>query len=124
MRNYHTIFVNGQWVPSTGDATIEIVSPHDETVIATVPNGTPDDIDAAVAAARLAFDTGPWPQMALPERLRYLTRLADLYEARLDEFAEIITAEMGAPITLSRTRQAAGGLYCLRSTIALAAEYN
>jgi betaine-aldehyde dehydrogenase len=124
MRSYHTIFVNGQWVPSTGDATIEIVSPHDETVIATVPNGNPDDIDAAVAAARLAFDTGPWPQMALPERLRYLTRLADLYEARLDEFAEIITAEMGAPITLSRTRQATGGLYCLRSTIALAAEYN
>ncbi|MFE9328485.1 aldehyde dehydrogenase family protein [Nocardia sp. NPDC006982] len=47
-----------------------------------------------------------------------------MYEARLEDFAQIISAEMGAPITLSRTRQATGGLYCLRSTIAFAAEYD
>ncbi|MCU1645778.1 MAG: geoB [Nocardia sp.] len=123
MRSYDTIFIDGQWISSTGDATIEIVSPHNENVIATVPNGTPGDIDAAVAAARRAFDTGPWPRMAPRERLSYLTRLADMYEARLEDFAQIISAEMGAPITLSRTRQAPAGLYCLRSTIAFAEQY-
>ncbi|SEK57119.1 aldehyde dehydrogenase [Rhodococcus maanshanensis] len=123
MHSYNTIFIDGHWVSSTGGDTISIVSPHDEQVIASVPNGTPADIDAAVGAARRAFDTGPWPRMTVSERLDFLTRLADLYEARLEDFAQIISAEMGAPITLSRARQATGGLYCLRSTISVAEEY-
>ncbi|MBA0045212.1 aldehyde dehydrogenase [Mycobacteroides sp. LB1] len=117
------IYINGQWVSSSADGKINVVSPHSEKIIATVANGTTADIDKAVAAARKAFDHGPWPRMDVSARLALLERLAELYEEHLDEFAETITAQMGAPITLSRTRQAPGGLACLRSTIEFARTY-
>jgi len=117
------IYIDGQWISSSGRDEINVVSPHTEEVIATVVNGTTADIDIAVAAARSAFDHGPWPRMEVSERLALLERLAKLYEEHLDEFAETITAQMGAPITLSRARQAPGGLACLRATIEFAREY-
>ncbi|MFE9328484.1 aldehyde dehydrogenase family protein [Nocardia sp. NPDC052278] len=59
MRSYDAIYLDSTWVPSSGSTKLEIVSPHDEQVIATAPSGTVADIDAAVAAARRAFDSGP-----------------------------------------------------------------
>ena len=64
-----TFFIDGDWAaPATGD-TIQVVSPHSEQVVATVPEGSAADIDAAVAAARRAFDHGPWPRMSPEERI-------------------------------------------------------
>ncbi len=101
-----TFFVGGEWVAPATSGTIQVVSPHTEEVIASVPDGAPADIDAAVAAARRAFDEGPWPRMSPDERADALDRLAEAYTARLDDMATIITAEMGSPILFSQLAQA------------------
>ena len=62
------LFIGGAWVESTADRMIEIVSPNSEAVIARVVDGTEADMDRAVAAARTAFDDGPWSTMAPAER--------------------------------------------------------
>src|SRR5262249_44691308 len=80
--------------------------PHTEEVIGRVPEGTPADMDRAVAAARDAFDNGPWPRMAPADRAAAVGKLAELYAARLGDFAEVITEEMGSPITFSQLAQA------------------
>ena len=59
-----TFFIDGEWAAPAGGELLEVVSPHTEEVVATVPEGTMADIDAAVAAARRAFDEGPWPRMS------------------------------------------------------------
>ena len=64
VRSFDKLFVDGQWLDSTGSGRIEVVSPHTEQVIASVPDGTAGDMDRAVAAARRAFDQGAWPRLA------------------------------------------------------------
>src|SRR5258708_27061399 len=91
----------GKWVAPAGSATLAVVSPHTEEVVGRVPDGTPADMDRAVAAARDAFDNGPWPRMAPADRAAAGGRLADLYAGRLGGIAELITEEMGSPITFS-----------------------
>ena len=106
MRDHDRFYIGGQWVAPAGSGTIDVVSPHTEEVIGRVPDGTAADMDRAVAAARDAFDNGPWPQMDPADRAAAVGRLADLYAARLGDFAEIITEEMGSPITFSQLAQA------------------
>ncbi|MFI6314538.1 aldehyde dehydrogenase [Nocardia fusca] len=106
MHEYSKLFVGGEWsAPSTGE-TIEVISPHTEQPIARVVAPAPADIDRAVAAARRAFDEGPWPRIDPAERIRIVRDLARRYEERVDEIARIVTAEMGAPITFSRSAHA------------------
>jgi aldehyde dehydrogenase (NAD+) len=106
MRDHDRFYIGGQWVAPAGSATIDVISPHTEEVIGRVPDGTTADMDRAVAAARDAFDNGPWPQMDPADRAAAVGRLADIYAARLGDFAEIITEEMGSPITFSQLAQA------------------
>ncbi|GIH92387.1 aldehyde dehydrogenase [Planobispora siamensis] len=106
MRQHDTLFIGGDWVAPAGTATIEVISPHTEEVVGRVPDGTPADMDRAVAAARQAFDHGPWPRMTMAERSAVVAGLAELYAARQGEMAEIITEEMGSPITFSQMAQA------------------
>ena len=106
MRDRNTFYIGGEWVAPAGSATIDVISPHTEEVIGRVPEGTAADMDRAVAAARDAFDNGPWPRMSPADRAAAIGRLADLYAARLGDFAEVITAEMGSPITFSQLAQA------------------
>ncbi|MFF5370962.1 aldehyde dehydrogenase [Streptomyces sp. NPDC013187] len=80
-------------------ATFPVVSPRDGRVLAEVADGGAAEVDAAVAAARRAFDTGPWPRLAPAERGRALLRLADLLEERREELALTVTLEMGKPIS-------------------------
>ncbi len=105
MQVHDRFYIGGEWVAPAGPETIDVVSPHTEEVIGRVPDGTPADMDRAVAAARDAFDNGPWPRMAPAERADAVARLADLYAARLGDFADLITAEMGSPITFSQLAQ-------------------
>ncbi|MBU3259890.1 aldehyde dehydrogenase [Roseovarius sp. PS-C2] len=100
-----TIFVGGEWAPTKGTGHIEAISPVTEEVIATVPSGSREDVDAAVAAARRAYDTGPWPRMSVAERVDAVGRLRAAFERRKEDMAQAITAEMGSPITQSRTIQ-------------------
>ena len=106
MRDHDRFYIGGRWVAPAGSETIDVISPHTEEVIGRVPDGTTADMDRAVAAARDAFDNGPWPAMDPADRAAAVGRLADIYAARLGDFAEIITQEMGSPITFSQLAQA------------------
>ena len=118
-----SLFIDGGWVGSSGSDRIEVVSPSDEQVLGSVPAATREDIDRAVAAARRAFDEGPWPHTGLDERIDILRRVRELVESRRDELAELVTSEMGAPITQSRAIQVGTPLVMLDSFIELAAMF-
>ena len=91
------LFIGGEWVASTGRETLEVISPLTEETIAKVPEATTEDIDCAVAAARRAFDEGPWPQMPASERADAIARLSTALQARAQQYADCITQEMGCP---------------------------
>jgi len=105
IRDYDRLFIGGDWVAPEGSETIAVVSPSTEEVVGRVPEGTEADIDKAVAAARLAFDRGPWPRMTPAERGAILTKVAEQITAEMNEMAEIITNEMGSPISFSTLGQ-------------------
>lgn len=87
--------IGDTWREPAGRRMFDIVTPSDETLFASVPCAAAEDIDAAVAAARHAFDEGPWPRMSPVERAAYLTRIADALEANSDIFGNIWAHEVG-----------------------------
>ncbi|MEU6037378.1 aldehyde dehydrogenase [Actinomadura sp. NPDC047616] len=123
MREHDRLFIDGDWAAPAGTGTIEVVSPHTEEVVGRVPEGTEADIDAAVAAARRAFDHGPWPRMTPAERAAILGRLAAIYAERQQEMADLITEEMGSPILFSVFGQAAMAQMVLQYYVNLADGY-
>ncbi|MEW2401239.1 aldehyde dehydrogenase [Streptomyces sp. NPDC046862] len=82
-----------------GGTTFAVVSPRDGQVLGEVADARPAEVDLAVAAARRAFDSGPWPRLAPADRGRILLRVAELLEERREQLALTITLEMGKPIT-------------------------
>jgi acyl-CoA reductase-like NAD-dependent aldehyde dehydrogenase len=102
VRSYDKLLIGGRWKEPSGASVIDVISPTTEQTIAHVPEGQPADIDAAVAAARFAFDRGPWPRMFQRERAAALRRVRDEVEARLPEMSEALTTEIGAPRAASR----------------------
>ncbi|MFF7277267.1 aldehyde dehydrogenase [Streptomyces griseorubiginosus] len=82
-----------------GGAAFTLVSPRDGQVLAEIADAGAAEVDAAVAAARRAFDSGPWPHLAPAERGRTLLRIADLLEQRREELALTVSLEMGKPVT-------------------------
>jgi aldehyde dehydrogenase (NAD+) len=102
IRSFSELFVGGAWVKPSSRRLIEVISPVTEEVIAHVPEAAPADIDAAVEAARRAFDHGPWPHMSPAERAAALLRIRAEVEARFDEMCLAFTAEIGAPLAVSR----------------------
>ena len=68
--HYDAQYIDGGWKQSTSDKQLEVVNPATEDAIGSVPAGTAEDMTSAVAAARRAFDEGPWPRMAGKERSR------------------------------------------------------
>ncbi|MCL9793591.1 aldehyde dehydrogenase [Frankia sp. AgKG'84/4] len=91
------LFIGGSWVAPASDRTINVISPHTEEVYATVPEANEVDIDRAVTAARAAFEEGPWPHSSPKERAAMIRAISAAIQARAQEFAETVTAEMGAP---------------------------
>src|SRR4029453_5718560 len=79
-------------------ATREILNPANNEVIGVVADGSEADAERAIAAARRAFDEGPWPQMRAPERAGHLFKLADAIDARAEEFATLETRNNGKPL--------------------------
>ncbi len=90
------LYIGGEWVAPVDGGTIEVVSPHTEQVSAVVAEAGEADMDKAVAAARHAFDTGPWPVMEPAERAQYLYRMAEHLGGRGPELAAAFVAEIGA----------------------------
>ncbi|MEV3921810.1 aldehyde dehydrogenase [Actinomadura coerulea] len=123
MREHDRLFIGGEWAAPAGTGVIDVVSPHTEEVIGRVPEGTEGDIDAAVAAARRAFDEGPWPRMTPAERAETVGRLSAIYAERQQEMADLVTAEMGSPIMFSVFGQAAIPQMVLQYYVDLAASY-
>ena len=102
------LFIGGEWVRPHSTAFVDVISPFTEERLTSVVTADRADIDRAVAAARNAFDQGPWPRMPLAERREILRRLSDGLKAQEDLIAQLVTEEMGSPITLSRWMQSAG----------------
>jgi betaine-aldehyde dehydrogenase len=105
VKSYDKLFIGGEWVVPEGTGTIDVISPYTEEVIASVPDGTIGDVNRAVAAARAAFDRGPWPRMSLAERGAVLAKVGQRLGEELPDIAELITAEMGSPILFSQLAQ-------------------
>ena len=103
--DYRGLFINGEWVkPASGDVE-EVLNPATEEVIGNCPIGSAAELEMAIAAARKAFDTGPWPGMAMAERIKYVTAFLDYFEQRAESVQALIIAEAGATVTTSQTVQ-------------------
>ncbi|SUA03627.1 NAD-dependent aldehyde dehydrogenase [Mycolicibacterium fortuitum] len=98
--------IEADWSLEGDDAhAVEVISPHTEQPIARVVAAGPAEVDAAVAAARAAIDHGPWPRLDPAERIAAVRRLAEIYAGRRGEMAQLISAEMGAPISFAQRAQ-------------------
>ncbi|MET0525258.1 MAG: aldehyde dehydrogenase family protein, partial [Nocardioides sp.] len=117
------LFIGGEWTAPASAGLLEVISPHSEEVVATVPQGTTADIDAAVAAARRAFDEGPWPRTSPRDRIAVLEAFSALYAARLGEMADLITTEMGSPTTFANLAQAPAPWMQIEAFLGIARDY-
>jgi len=99
-------FTGGRHVPSADGATFDIADPVSNQVYAQAAAGGPADIDRAVAAAREAFESGPWPALAARARAKVLNKIADGIEARGERIAAMETFDTGLPITQAKGQAA------------------
>ncbi|WP_420452960.1 aldehyde dehydrogenase family protein [Ilumatobacter sp.] len=104
MRNHDQIYIDGAWVASAGEGSIDVVNAATEQVMGSIPDGNESDAARAVAAAKAAFES--WSQTPVEERQKYLVRLNEALQARGAEIAETIAGEVGMPITWSNMIQA------------------
>ncbi len=95
------MLIDGSWVPASGGAEREILDPATAAVISTVPEGDREDTRRAIAAARRAFDEGPWPHLPVQERSKVLNKIADFIERDQQELAELETLDTGKTVTES-----------------------
>src|SRR4051795_5909513 len=96
------LLIDGAWRPAQGPDLVERASPAHEVPVTAYPAGTAADAEAAVMAARRAFDAGPWPRLKASERSRVLLRAADLIERRAEELALLDKLECGKPLAQAR----------------------
>src|SRR5437588_5045702 len=89
------LFIDGTWVPSAGTESIDVVNATTEEVMGTIPQGSADDVDKAVKAARKAFDA--WAETSVEDRAKFLQRIHEGLQARSDEIAETVSRENGMP---------------------------
>jgi aldehyde dehydrogenase (NAD+) len=122
-RAYHQFFVDGEWRDPSTDAVFEIRSPHDSSPVGVSSAASPADVDAAVAAARRAFDQGPWPRMTVAERVAALVPFVEQFGSRTTEMAELVTAEMGSPHWFSDSAHGIGPFLLMQQTIEFANAY-
>jgi len=94
----HQLFIGGRFVDAKAGKTFDTYDPSSGRVIAKVAAGEAADIDAAVTAARQAFESGPWSRMTGSERSNLMWKLAELIEAHRDELAELESLNNGKPI--------------------------
>lgn len=117
------LFIGGRWSTPASDAALDVISPHSEEVIGKAALATPLDVDRAVSAARRAFDEGPWPRLTPAERVEALGRLAAVYKENRGPMAELISAEIGAPISFAKRAQVAIPLMMFSAFGDIAASY-
>ncbi|KSW22206.1 MULTISPECIES: aldehyde dehydrogenase family protein [unclassified Pseudomonas] len=96
--NYQQLYIDGQWLAPAKGSSFETFDPSDETLLARVAAATAEDVDAAVRAARRAFDEGPWPRMSGAGRAAVLRRIAEGIRGRQQELAELEVRDNGKPL--------------------------
>lgn len=111
------------WAVTRAGDPITVISPHTEQPIAEVGSATAADVDQAVAAAREAFDHGPWPRLAPQDRIAAVRRFAEAYGARRADMAQVISAEIGAPISFAQRAQVGLPAMMMNAFCALAESY-
>jgi acyl-CoA reductase-like NAD-dependent aldehyde dehydrogenase len=104
MENRDKLYIDGTWVSSTGTGTIDVLNASTEEVMGRIPDGTPEDVDKAVQAARRAFPG--WAATDKEERAKYLQRITEGLQARMADIGNIVAQEVGMPINLSTMIQA------------------
>jgi aldehyde dehydrogenase (NAD+) len=100
------LLIGGEWTRPVSTGTVEVRSPHDRSLVGRAPEVTQEDVDWAVAGARKALDSGPWPTMRPAERADVVSAFVDDLEKRLDELVHLTTAEIGMTVTESTWRHA------------------
>jgi aldehyde dehydrogenase (NAD+) len=95
------LYIDGGWRPASAGDVVEAINPASEAVIGTVAQAGPADVDAAIGAARRAFDTGPWPHTSPRERAAALLRMAEIMRRRREELVDLDVAEVGRPRFIS-----------------------
>jgi phenylacetaldehyde dehydrogenase len=98
----HRMYIDGKFVNAASGKTFPVYNPATGEVMAQVPEAESEDVDRAVHAARRAFDEGPWSKMSPSQRGRLLTKLSDLIEQNLEQFAELESMDNGKPVTVAR----------------------
>ncbi|CAJ0897143.1 3-succinoylsemialdehyde-pyridine dehydrogenase [Ralstonia mannitolilytica] len=109
MQQRDKLFINGKWVAPQAKGVIEVIHSATEEVMGTIPEGSAADAEAAVTAARAAFDG--WAATPVAKRAEYVQKIADGLKARSEELAQLIAGEVGMPIKLARAIQVGGPVY-------------
>jgi acyl-CoA reductase-like NAD-dependent aldehyde dehydrogenase len=89
------LFIGGEWVAPSTTSRFDVVNPASEEIVYSVAEATTEDVSRATAAARAAFDSGPWPRLTHRERAAYLSKMADLLDARSDDLCRCWTEQTG-----------------------------
>jgi acyl-CoA reductase-like NAD-dependent aldehyde dehydrogenase len=98
------LHIGGEWLDAAGGGTLDVLNPATGEVLATTPEGTAEDVDRAVRAARRAFDDGPWPRLTRMERSAALNRFADHIDERMDALFRLETLNNGRPLRETRAQ--------------------
>ncbi len=123
MKTYDRLFIGGDWVVPAGTSRFDVINPTTEEVAGSVPEATEADIDRAVAAARQAFDEGPWPRMSPVERAAVISKVSQAIQADMQGIAELITSEMGSPVAWASLAQVFAPSMIFDYYAGLAADY-
>ena len=115
MQNLNKFYIDGAWVKPASNTEFPVLNPATEQQIGVITLGNEDDVNRAVAAAKAAFET--YSRTTKEERLALLEKLLEVTKARMEELAQAMTAEMGAPITMSRSPQADSAVEHLQNFI-------
>jgi aldehyde dehydrogenase (NAD+) len=122
MRNYLEFYINGQWVAPTTPRSLDVINPATEGVAGRISMGSAADVDKAAKAARAAF--AGYSQTSVAERAALLERVIAEYQKRYADMAAAITEEMGAPVALANTAQAAMGIAHLKTALGVLQNYH
>ncbi|QBZ91247.1 aldehyde dehydrogenase family protein [Pseudomonas viciae] len=122
MRDYRKFYINGEWIMPVGGEELEVINPATESIAGVITLGTADHVDLAVKSARLAFES--WSRTSKEQRLELLEKVCQIFEARMEDIADAITEEMGAPFKqLARPLQAPSGLGHFLTAISVLRNY-
>jgi len=115
VKTYRQFYIDGAWVQPSQSRDFAVINPATEDVIATISLGSAADVDLAVGAAKKAFAT--FSETTVDQRIEFLQKIIQVYQAKSDEMADAISQEMGAPLSFSKKAQVAAGLAHLAETV-------